>query len=1168
MAKVDEAAFESFICDWLVGRGGYDAVKVGNAQGEPTDFDPVRGLDTAELFAFIGATQGDEWGRLVKLHGGDPNVAQAKFADRLASELDRRGTVDVLRHGVVDRSITIRLAFFRPAHNLTDVLVARYRANRLTVTRQLPYEPGSSKTLDLGLFVNGLPVATAELKNPLTGQGLKEAKAQYRTDRDPANRTLAKRAVVHFAVDPESVAMTTRLAGRATRFLPFNQGHGRGAGNPPNPDGHRSAYLWERVWSREAWLDLLGRFVHVEKPARGSKAEPVVIFPRFHQWDAVLRLEAAARLEGPGQKYLVQHSAGSGKSNTIAWLAHRLSNLHDTSDRKVFDKVVVITDRVVLDRQLQDTIYQFEHAHGVVERIEDSSQQLADALSGEQARIVITTLQKFPYVLDKVGALPSRSYAVIIDEAHSSQTGEAAKELRRVLGVPAPASGEEGEGDLEAGSVEEALAEAVSARGAQSNLSSFAFTATPKGKTLELFGRLDPASGKHEPFHLYSMRQAIEEGFIEDVLANYVTYETFFHLEKAVADDPRYDTRAARAAIARFVTLHESNLDQKARIVVEHFRSRIAGEVAGRAKAMVVCSSRLHAVRFTQALKTYVSTHGYDLGVLVAFSGTVDDAGAPFTEAAMNGFGESQTAEQFDTDAYRILVVAEKFQTGFDQPLLYAMYVDKTLTGLNAVQTLSRLNRTHPDKDGTFVLDFRNDADDIQAAFEPYYGETVAPPSDPNLLYDTRADLDEFGVLRPDEIERTVALLVGVAGPSDHGRVHAALAPAIDRVDDLDDDERDRFVDALGRFVRTYGFLAQIVSFGDTGLERDYLFCRALAAFVRAGGGETVDLGTDIELTHLRHEKQFEGSVSLTADTGEVQTIYSGTGPRAEPEPETLSTIIERFNERYGTDWTDADRLFPDAIAEDLVNDERIQLEAGANDLDAFKVGFDATYLAAIAARLDRNDKIAGQLIDDDELRAALVAEYLPAIYARARVARQRTCPIGDLIGPDREDLHLEYKSTLRYDIRAESHKTGIPEKAVIKTIAGFLNSDHGGTLLIGVTDDGTLYGLEADYATFSKRGQRGDHDLFGQHLQNLLTSRLGDAAASLVAWTFHTIDGHDLCRISVEPADFPVYEGTGDDDRTFWWRYPTGTKAIPDGPDQRRIIRRRFGTGSAEPAP
>jgi len=1155
--KPDEAAFESFICDHLVAHGGYQDCKVGNVAGVQHDFDAVRGLDTVEMFTFIGATQIEAWERLIALHGGDQAAAQAKFADRVAAEIDKRGSVDVLRHGVVDHGVTIRLAFFRPAHSLTPELVLRYDANRLTVTRQLPYEAGSAKTVDLALFINGVPVATAELKNPLTGQGVDQAIGQYRRDRDPTNRTLAKRAVVHFAVDTESVAMTTRLAGRATRFLPFNQGCGGGAGNPPNPGGHRSAYLWERVCQRDAWLDLFARFVHVDKPSKGSKAPASVIFPRFHQWDAVLGLEAAARREGPGQKYLVQHSAGSGKSNTIAWLAHRLSNLHDTADTKVFDKVVVITDRVVLDRQLQDTVYQFEHAHGVVEQIDRDSQQLAAALAGEQARIIITTLQKFPFVLDKVDALPARNYAVVVDEAHSSQTGEAAKELKRVLGAVT-----DSDGDLEPASVEEALAQAVAARGAQPNLSFFAFTATPKGKTLELFGRLDAASGRHKPFHLYSMRQAIEEGFILDVLARYTTYETFFHLEKAIAEDPRYDTSAARAAIARFVTLHESNLDQKAAVVIEHFRTHVAAEIGGRAKAMVVCSSRQHAVRFCRSLCAYIRDHGFDIGVLVAFSGTVDDAGAAVTEASMNGYPNSQTAERFDTDDYRILVVAEKFQTGFDQPLLYAMYVDKVLSGLNAVQTLSRLNRIHPDKDGTFALDFRNDAQDIREAFEPYYGETVAPPSDPNLLYDTRHALDEFGILRSDETATVVALLLDVAGPADHGRIHAALTPAIDRVHALDSDERARFVDALGRFVRTYGFLSQIVSFGDTDLERDYLFSRALAAFVRDSGGDTIDIGADLELTHLRLEKQFEGTVSLDTDTGEVQTVFSGTGPQNEPEPETLSTIIERFNERYGTDWTDADRLFPDAIEEDLVNDEHIQLQAGANNLDNFKVGFDTTYLSAIASRLDRNEKVAAQLLDDDELRAALVAEYLPRIYARARVARQRTCPIGDLVGADREDAHLEYKSTLRWDIHGESAKTGIPEKGVIKTIAGFLNSEHGGTLLIGVADDGSIYGLEADYATFSKRGQRGDHDLFGQHLQNLLVGRLGDAAASLVGWEFHTIDGDDICRVSVEPADFPVYQGTGDDDRIFWWRYQHGTKAVTDEAEQLRILRRRFGDG------
>src|SRR5437879_4424243 len=438
MIHPNETVFEEAITRHLVQHDGYVTCKWGNRPEWAAHFDRARGIDTSELFAFLEATQSAPWTNLVKAHGGNPDTARGKFLQRLANEVDDRGTVDVLRHGVMDQNVHIRLAYFKPAHRLTPELIHRYEGNRLTVTRQLPFEVGSNKTLDLCLFLNGIPVATAELKNELSGQGLDHAIKQYRTDRDPKNVTLGRRAVVHFAVDPLRVSMTTRLAGQSTRFLPFNLGNDGGAGNPVNPHGHRSSYLWERVWAKDPWMDLLARFVHVERPASGSaaarKAAEVVIFPRYHQWDAVLRMEADARARGAGENYLIEHSAGSGKSNTIAWTAHRLSNLHDDQDRKVFDKVVVITDRVILDRQLQDTIYQFEHARGVVVKIDVNSQQLAAALAGEQARISTTTLQKFPFVLDKVAGMPARRYAVIVDEAHSSQTGEAAQDLPLALG--------------------------------------------------------------------------------------------------------------------------------------------------------------------------------------------------------------------------------------------------------------------------------------------------------------------------------------------------------------------------------------------------------------------------------------------------------------------------------------------------------------------------------------------------------------------------------------------------------------------------------------------------------------------------------------------------------------------------------------------------------------
>ena len=637
MTGVTERLLEDEVSGHLVAHGGYLVCKVGTSQEHRGDFDAGLGLDTTELFAFIEATQAESWARLVKAHGGDPARARQRFAVRLAQQIDERGTVDVLRHGVRDQNVEIRLSYRKPAFGAAPELVASYDANRLTVTRQLPFDPGSNKTVDLCLFVNGIPVATAELKNHLTGQNVEHAVEQYRRDRDPKNVTLGGRALVHFAVDPDAVAMTTRLAGRGTRFLPFNRGHDLGKGNPPNPHGHASSYLWERVWAKDAWLDILHRFIDVQRPEKGTVAQrrekEVVIFPRYHQWDAVLRLEQHARTHGAGHGYLIQHSAGSGKSNTIAWTAHRLSSLHDSSDVKVFDKVVVITDRVVLDRQLQDTIYQFEHARGVVVKIDESSQQLADALIGEQARIIITTLQKFPFVLDKLGEMPARNYAVIIDEAHSSQGGEAAKDLRVALGA-----GEEQElttaeaedaGLLAAAidPVEEALAKRASARSReQSNLSFFAFTATPKGRTLEMFGTFNEAEGRYEPFHLYSMRQAIEEGFIIDVLANYTTYQTFWKIEKATTDDPQYDPRKARRAIARFVSLHPHHLAQKAEIIVEHFRAHTMHQMQGAAKAMVVTSSRLHAARYKQAIDHYIAEHGYtDLKTLVAFSGRLDD---------------------------------------------------------------------------------------------------------------------------------------------------------------------------------------------------------------------------------------------------------------------------------------------------------------------------------------------------------------------------------------------------------------------------------------------------------------------------------------------------------------------------------------------------------------
>ena len=988
--SVDERLFEDAIEAHLLGHGGYQ-------KGIASFFVAELGLDTSELLAFVGQTQMNEWESLIGRYGGDQGNAQTGFAKRLAAEIDSRGTLDVLRHGVVDLGVTIRLAFFKPAHGLTAALEALYEANRVTVTRQLPFDPSSGKTLDLVLLVNGIPTATAELKNHLTNQTIEDAIKQYRSDRDPANVTLSRRALVHFAVDPDRVAMTTKLAGQQTRFLPFNLGHDLGAGNPPNSNGHRSSYLWERVWQRDAWMDLLARFIHVERPASGSaaakKAAEVVIFPRFHQWNAVLALEAHAKASLAGQSYLVQHSAGSGKSNTIAWTAHRLSNLHDAEDVKVFDKVIVITDRVVLDRQLQDTIYQFEHARGVVEKIDKSSSQLAEALTGQQARIIITTLQKFPFILDKIGSLPARRYAVIVDEAHSSQTGEAAKDLRLALsGTDEQLTAAEAE---DAGfiteavdPVEQALAKAVAARGKHDNLSFFAFTATPKAKTLELFGTKN-ADGRYEPFHLYSMRQAIEEGFILDVLSNYTTYHTYWRIEKAVTEDPSYDASKARRAIAKFVSLHPHNLAQKAEIIVEHFLAHTAAKIGGSAKAMVVTSSRLHAVRYKQAIDAYIAKSGHQgIAALVAFSGKVmDDTGLTFTESSMNGFPEAQTADQFARPDYQVLIVAEKFQTGFDQPLLHTMYVDKILTGLAAVQTLARLNRIHPLKSDTFVLDFRNDTDEIVKAFEPYYGRTVAPPTEPNLLWDTRRKLDDWDVLRTEEVEATVALILTIKDPKDHGSVYALLDPAVERFAALDDEDGVGFKDALDKFVRTYSFLSQIVSCGDTKLERDYVYCRALASRLRDQTTvERLDLGSEVELTHLRNEVTFEGSLALTQEEGEIKSIFGDGGGRQHlPDMELLSEIVETLNERFGLELDEQDKLLFDQFEETWLADPEVAAQARNNTLDNFRLVFDRMFLNTVVSRMDDNEAIFKRILDDPEFQHVLMDLYANRVYRRAR---------------------------------------------------------------------------------------------------------------------------------------------------------------------------------------
>jgi type I restriction enzyme R subunit len=963
----------------------------GWTKGSVPNFDAKLGLDPVELFAFIESTQAKAWKRLVGIYGGDELAARTSFLALLAKEIDKRGAIHVLRRGVTDRSVAISLAYFRPAHGLTPELNERYAANRLTITRQLPYSPRHHKTLDVALFLNGIPLATAELKNPLTSQIITGAIAQNRQDRDPRDPFFAKRTLVHFAVDPFEVAMTTKLDGEGTVFLPFNQGDDGGAGNPPPGEATRYAtsYLWESVWQRDAWLDILARFVtKVEETDQDGNTEIKVLFPRYHQWDAVLKLIDHAQHHGAGEQYLIQHSAGSGKSNTIAWAAYRLASLHDASDAKVFDKVVVVTDRTALDQQLQGTIKQFEQAIGMVEAIDKDSAQLAKAIQSGSALIVVTTIQKFPVVVKSLKGMDKGRYAVIIDEAHSSQSGDTAKALKKVLGT--------GSADaLAAAEAEDAAAEVddqdqiaeLAARGRQPNISFLAFTATPKPKTLELFGTKND-DGNYEAFHLYSMRQAIEEGFILDVLANYTTYGTFYKVARKVADDPEIDKTKAAAAIARFVSLDEHNLEQKSQVIVEHFRAVTAKKINGRAKAMVVTRSRLHAVRYKQAIDSYIASKGIKgLHALVAFSDTVSVDGVDYSETKMNGF-TSSLPKAFKTDAFQLLVVADKYQTGFDEPLLHTMYVDKQLKGVRAVQTLSRLNRKRPDKEDTFVLDFANRAEDIQDAFRPFFEESTTAPSDPNVLYANRDTLLDFDIIDRPDVEAFAQVLASADDTTANAQLYFHLDPARIRFKKLTVEKQIDFRRALTSFLRHYAFLSQVVPFADLELEQLYAYGQFLARRLPRTTVGRLDLSDDIVLTHLRTELTGKHDLSLTDGQPELPGITGdGTGPLTEPEVDKLSEIIAALNAKFGENLGAADQLYFEQIKEEIVADPKLQKVAQANTREDFRFDFNRAFISKVVDRRDANEGLFRRLMDDEAFAEMVMRMMLPTAYDDLRAA-------------------------------------------------------------------------------------------------------------------------------------------------------------------------------------
>ncbi|WP_138205116.1 type I restriction endonuclease subunit R [Haloimpatiens lingqiaonensis] len=984
--ELTEKGFEEYVEEHLL--------KSGYVKGNSNDYNKEFAFDTKILFDFLEDTQPKKMERLKEIY---KDQYQFKVLNRLNRELNNRGMIDVLRHGIKDYGVYLDLAYFQPASKLNEKTVKLYEKNRISVTRQVRYSTKNENSIDMLICINGLPVIVLELKNPFTGQTYEDAIIQFKKDRSP-NELLfqfKKRAIVFFAVDTQEVYMATRLSGDKTFFLPFNKGCDGGKGNPDNPDGLKTAYLWEEILRKDSLMDILKKFVFIEtgekKDIDGNiVTSETIIFPRYHQLDAVRKMEADAKEKRVGTNYLVQHSAGSGKTYSISWLAHRLANLHDDEDNPVFDSVIVITDRRVLDRQLQDSIYQLEHKHGVVEKIDKDSNQLADAIQGG-TRIIISTLQKFPFIIEKVGELENHKYAVIIDEAHSSSAGENMASLREVLSVSSLEEAAKLDEELEGKEYDpdEEILKVIKKRGKQPNISFFAFTATPKAKTLEMFGTIGE-DGLPHPFHLYSMRQAIEEGFILDVLQNYVTYETYFKLAKKIEDDPAFDKAKATKALTRYVSLHPHNIAQKTEIMVEHFRNVTRHKIGGRAKAMVVTSSRLHAVRYKHAFDEYIKKKGYrDMKTLVAFSGTVKDDEVDYTESGMNKFKESELPDRFATDEYQVLLVAEKYQTGFDQPLLHTMYVDKKLSGVKAVQTLSRLNRTCGGKDDTFILDFVNKAEDIQEAFKPYYQATIVEEvTEPNLLYDIETMLNASSVYLKEELDRFIHIYFKPKDKKtsgDRAILNHLIDIAVERFKKLDEQHKEDFSSQATKFIRLYSFILQITPFEDVELHKLYVYLTYLLKKLPKEKGSTIHLADEIALEYYAAKKTFEGSISLTSDDENVPVTpvkFAGTGVKEEQE-DYLSSIIQRLNNRFGTDFTKADQLSVEQIKEDFAADEDLVQKAKTNTIDDFRFAFEKVFINKVIDRMDQNQSFFTRVLDDEQFKNALMEYMLVETYEK-----------------------------------------------------------------------------------------------------------------------------------------------------------------------------------------
>jgi len=1104
----------------------------GYRKRENCDFNRERCLIPEDVLEFVKDTQPDTWEELESFHG---EAAEDKFLDTLDRQIRRNGAIEVLRDGIrLTGTRFEQLAYFEPVTDRNQRAVENYENNIFSVVPYLRYKPDSNLEVDLGIFLNGIPIFTAELKGEYTGQDVTDAKKQYKQDRDPRDRLFSPgRCLAHFAVDPEEVFMSTELEGQDTTFLPFNKGNEQGSGNPPNPSGYRTSYFWKYLLSPDSVLDIVQNFITEfrERDDQGNLTdEEDLVFPRYHQLQAVRKSRYDAEQEEAGERYLIQHSAGSGKTFTISWLGHQLADLHNSQNETVFDSIIVISDRRVLDDQLQHHMKQFSQVEGVVANVKNDSQQLKEALERGE-KIIVTTIHKFDYIVEEMQDLSNRNFAVLIDEAHSSQTGELKDSQTRAL------SEETDEEELD---VQERLNQDMKGRGVLSNVSSYAFTATPKEKTLEMFGERQE-DGSYEPFSLYSMRQAIEEGFILDVLQNYTTYKDYFNLLKTIDSNPEFEETKAKRLLKSFVDSHDLVIDKKTEIIVEHFAEEVADRINGKAKAMVVTGSREQVVKYKRAFDDYLLEHDdYNFKVLAAFSDFTLE-GEKLSERDVNPELDKNIEDKFEEDNQRIIVVANKFQTGFDQPLLHTMYVDKKLGGVRAVQTLSRLNRTHPDKDDTMVVDFKNDPEDIQEAFERFYTKTrVKQGTDPQLVYDLEDDLRDLRLFKESEVEEFIELWYDEE--ADQAELSAVLDPVQDRYESASEEKQGEFRKKLKDFIQLYSFLLKVVDFRDDELHKLYQFARVLYRKLPVSRSEMpnevkqyVDLDQyRIEEVASEEDRTLEDS---DGDMGPTHKSKDGTRTREE-QKSPLENIVEMLNQQFGYEMDEQDKTFIRHLKQRLESNEALKETVEKNSKEKAETKFRNVTRKEMLDMIDQNTEFFNKATNDDEFsevfQSWLFSQFMDSskedVTGLIENGRGKTTEFEPRVFPDTESNEASKK-------RISQHACAFSNTA-------------GGHILLGVEKDGKVNGLEEDFSSIAA-GQEG--------IQTQLSAALGEHlgeqfAAQRISISFSTVGEETICVIKIEPSDEPITLAEDE----FYVRDGDETKQLSSR-DKGEYVRRHF---------